>query len=405
MIYTKKLLIIVLLMVGISATQAQKLSVNQAKNAANQEKPDYNLAEKLIKEALLNNETKNDVTTWFTAGYIYNKKHEEERNKKLLKQNCNQELMYESFYSAYNYWTKCIVLDKQPDAKGVVKPKYTSEILTKIKKNIGALIDGGQYYYGLKNFELGFQYFDAYNKAVTSNDLQSLNLGSDPNVQKVPYYASLCAINLDNKIAIQALEFAKKTDFERYRVYSFLSKAYKKDGQEEKNINLLKDGISLYPDSIDFINEFTDNRILQKDFNNAIKFIQDAIAKKPTCGLYIALGRLYQESGKPEDLIKSTFQDAIKINPKADQAYYYLGLIIFNKAVEMNDKTNAIKDVKLYNAEIKKTLSTYGEALPYFKRASEIRIKVEYLIPLRTIYDRLRMVEDRNAIDNMIKKL
>lgn len=287
----------------------------------------------------------------------------------------------------------------------MVKPKYSSEILTKIKKNIGDLIDGGQYFYGLKNFDLGFQYFDAYNKAVTSNDLQSLNLGSDPNTQKVPYYASLCAINLDNKIAIQALEFAKKTDFERYRVYSFLSKAYKKDGQGEKNIILLKDGISLYPDSIDFINEFTDNRILQKDFNNAIKFIQETIAKKPAYGLSIALGRLYQESGKPEDLIKGTFQDAINKNPKADQAYYYIGLIIFNKA----DQESKVADIEVDNKKylVKKAAADddYKGAATYFKKASVIRIKVEYLTPLRTIYKRFNLVDELNAIDKQIKKL
>jgi len=101
----KKLLIIIFLIGEISATQAQKASVNQAINAATQEKPDYNIAEKLIKEALVNNASKNDAYTWYAAGLIYNKKYEEEQNKKLLKQNCNQPLMHESFYNAYNYWT------------------------------------------------------------------------------------------------------------------------------------------------------------------------------------------------------------------------------------------------------------------------------------------------------------
>jgi hypothetical protein len=401
----KKLLFIVFLLGGICATQAQKKAVNQATSAINLSTPDYVTAEKLIKEALVNNETMNDAITWYTAGRIYIKKYEDELNKRLLKQNFNEQLMYESFFNAYNYWLKCLVLDKLPNAKGEVKPKYEKEILSKLKKYLGTLVEGGQYFYGLKKFETGFQYFDAYNRAVTSADLQSLNLSSDPNSQKIPYSASLCAVNLDLKTAIQALELAKKTDFEKYKVYCMLYNAYKKDGQEEKYINLLKDGISLYPDSAEFINEFTDNSILRKDADNASIFIQEVIAKKPTYLLYIALGRLYQEVGKPEDLTKSAFQNAINKIPDADQANYYMGLYVVKIAENIAFEAMSIKDNKIYQSKVHSANQTFLSAIPYFIKASEIRNKVEYLIPLRSIYLRFKMDAEYKAVDMQIKKL
>ena len=143
----KNLLIVILIILGISATFAQKKSVTAAKNLAAQEKPDFVSAERLIKEALVNNETKNDVETWYTAGFILYKKFEIERNKKILSQKFDGSMMYPALYDAYNYWIKCIQLDKLPDAKGKVKPKYTVEILGKIKENINAFAEGGELFF------------------------------------------------------------------------------------------------------------------------------------------------------------------------------------------------------------------------------------------------------------------
>ena len=237
----KNLLIVILIMLGISATFAQKKSVTAAKNLATQEKPDFKSAEKLIKEALVNDETKNDVATWYTAGFILYKKFEIERNKKVLIQKFDAPMMYAAFYDAYNYWIKCMQLDK-------VKPKYTVEILGKIKENISAFMEGGDYYFNNKNYQLSFQCLDTYIKAGVSEDLKSLKISDDPNYKMSPYFASLAALYCnDIKIAILALEYAKKFDYEKYKVYYNLCELYNKDKQNAKYIASLKEGYALFP--------------------------------------------------------------------------------------------------------------------------------------------------------------
>ena len=400
----KYMLVTLLLVVGVCATFAQKKSVSEAKSAANQEKPDYVTAEKLIKEALENDETKNDAKTWNTAGFIFNKKFEDERNKKLLKQKFDEKTMYSALYDAYNYWLKCIAIDNLPDAKGKIKPKFEKDIKEKIKENVNEFINAGAYFYDQKDYKLAYHYFDAYNQAGAKEELKSLKIGTDTTLRMIPYYACLSALNMnDDQTAINALEFAKKTDYERYRIYYFLAEAYKKTSQKEKYMATLNEGYGIFSDSLYFIGNLINNYIINKDFDNASKFLKEAISRKPSDNLYIALGEVYQESKKSDTEIKTTFEEAIKLNPMNAQAYYYIGRIYFNKAVDLSNTASEIKDNKKYLAAREKTKGLYKDAMPYFKKAAEISPEsVEYMIPLRSIYYNLNLSKDFDVIDKKI---
>lgn len=400
----RKYLLIALLSMGAVATFAQKKAVTEAKNLATQEKPDYKAAEELIKGALENDETKNDVKTWYTAGYILNKKYEDERNKKLLKQKTDEPAMYKALQGAYNYWIKAIELDKLPDAKGKVKPKYEKEIKDKIKENIPDLVNAGVYYYDLKNYKMAYTYFDAYNQASINEYLKDLKLGDDANTKMLPYYASLAALNMnDDEIAIKALEFAKNYEYERYRIYYFLAETYNKTKQQDKYIATLLEAHNVFKDSLYFSGNLINSYINKKDYDNAIKFLSDAIAAKPSESLYIALGEVYQESGKNEELAKGAFNDALKLNPNNTQAYFYLGRLSFNKAIEQTNTAYEIKDKKKQAVAYDKAKALYREALPFFKKSLELQPDaMEYMNPLRTIYYNLNMNKEYDALDKII---
>ena len=112
----KRVLLLMTCALMISAAGfAQKSNVNKAKNKAYaSENPDYAGAKVLIEEALLNDETKGLANTWFVAGEVYEKSA---TNGKVEKDAMN----------AYDYFLKAFELDKLPDAKGNVKPKFTKK--------------------------------------------------------------------------------------------------------------------------------------------------------------------------------------------------------------------------------------------------------------------------------------
>jgi hypothetical protein len=159
--------------------------------------------------------------------------------------------MYPAFYDAYNYWIKCIQLDK-------VKPKYTVEILGKLKENINAFKDGGVYFFDHKNYQLAYQCLNAYVKAGVSEDLKSLKISDDPEYKVVACYECQAALNSgDAKIAISACENAKKFDFQKDMVYRCLCLAYKNDKQNAKFIATLKEGYALFPNNTYFKDELS----------------------------------------------------------------------------------------------------------------------------------------------------
>lgn len=392
---------------GVCSVFAQKKAVSEAKSAANQEKPDYKTAESMIKGALTNDETKNDVKTWYTAGYIYNKKFEDERNKKLIKMPYDDAKMYDALAQSVDYWQKCIELDNVPNEKGKVKPKYESEIKEKIKENINDLINGGAYFFDQKDYKSAYKYFDLYNQAGINPKLKGLGIGENPDLQMIPYYACLAAINMDNDtLSIKAMEFAKTKNYERYKVYSLLADKYHKVNQNDKFIETLKQGYTLFPDSNYFVANLINNYINTKDFENASKFLLESIQRKPDANLYVALGEVYQESGKPNDQVKSTFEEAIKLNPNSHIAYFYIGRLSFNKAVEMSDKAYKAKDKKKQTELLANTKTLFKDALPYFQKALTIAPNsLEYMNPLRSIYYNLNMNKEFEAINKEINAL
>ena len=74
----KRVLFSMVLLLAASFTFAQVKNVKEAKNIANEVKPDFAKAEQLINAALTNAETKDDAATWDVAGFIQKRKSEKQ---------------------------------------------------------------------------------------------------------------------------------------------------------------------------------------------------------------------------------------------------------------------------------------------------------------------------------------
>ena len=69
----------------------------------------------------------------------------------------------------------------------------------------------------------------------------------------------------------------------------------------------------------------------------------------------------------------------------------------------MSEVANALKDVKAYNAEVKKIEEVFKQSIPFFKKAIELNPKeVEFKKPLKNLYYRLKMDADFEAIKKEI---
>ena len=120
----KRVLFSMVLLLATGFTFAQEKSVKEAKSIANDVKPDFAQAEKLINEALNNAETKDNAETWDVAGFIQKRINEKEMENAYLRKPYDTLKVYNSALNMCKYYFKCDELAQIPNEKGKIKNKF-----------------------------------------------------------------------------------------------------------------------------------------------------------------------------------------------------------------------------------------------------------------------------------------
>ena len=162
----KKLILSLCLILGFSAAFAQKSNVAKAENYTLQEKPDFAAAREAIKAAMQDVKTKSDAKTYFTAGMIGFKENEAFNTKMILDAKSVDPLAKgKAIMEAYKYFLIADSLDKLPNAKGKIKPRFGK----KIKDNLKELYNGqhniiayGAQLFDNKNYKEAYNIFNTY---------------------------------------------------------------------------------------------------------------------------------------------------------------------------------------------------------------------------------------------------
>jgi tetratricopeptide (TPR) repeat protein len=118
--------------------------------------------------------------------------------------------------------------------------------------------------------------------------------------------------------------------------------------------------------------------------------------------IYFAKGTLYEKSGNKEKALEA-YNQAIKVDPEYFNAYFNIGALYFNNAVELYEVANKMEDLKAYNAAKVIADAELRKALEPLEKAYQIdpneRASIE---TLQTIYYRLQMLD---KYEEMKKKL
>ncbi len=403
----KRVLLVVALCIAASASFAQKKAVSQAQNLAKGDKA-YDEARALIKGALQDPETKDMAQTWFVAGFIEDQQFSTERTKQILGQQPNEPVMYQALMGILPYFTKSYELDQLPDEKGKVKPKYTKDIKSILSADHIYYINAGAYYFDAREYKKAYDAFDQY---LTISDLPMFKgeqvAARDSNFMMVQFYAAMAATLMeDSKLAVASLERAKQYDYRTNDVYQYLCEEYK---TAEDTVNLEKtllEGMTKFPTESYYLLTLINNYIYSNRNDEAIGYLNKAIAADPNnAQLYDVMGRVY-ETGKSDPVnAEKYFQKALDIDPNYTDALSNLGRVYYNQGVNKQAEANALSDNKQYNEEIAKARDLFKKALPYFEKARQSKPdEREILIALRGIYYNLNMGKEFEEIEAIMNK-
>ena len=396
---------------------AQKRLVNRAEDVLNGELTEANLrsAEADIEKAMIDSTTANLARTYYVAAKIYCKFFEEEEKKRLLGQETNQRIRDKYVVKAIDAYLKTAELDELPDEKGKVKPKYTKELKTNLENYSRQLILEGSNNYneGVKNdnaddFVKAIELWEKYLEAPSYPLLKSSGLEKDSLYNEIKFYV----VNAANRVgmkhkAIKYMEELKDAGYQEQNMYQWLYEEYKTAGDTAAFVKTLLDGLKRFPNDKFLVGNLINYYIHASKLDDAVTYLDDAIAKDPGNAQYYAVKGNILLNGKQDfDGAIKLFLKTEELDPSSFLAQTGLGLTYVARGQDISNKANAIKDNQLYLNEIKRAKEEFAKAIPYLEKARTLQpADVDNLNVLKALYLRLERGADYEKIDAEIKIL
>jgi len=393
-----------------NATKAQVLQKTDEETAALQK------AKAAIDAAVANPDTKDNAKAWYTKAAVYIAMQE------------NESLKTGNPYAAgVEALKKCFALDK----------KYATD-----PESVPVIIRGAYY-----AFNDGV---NAYNSSQFEPSLKAMGdalflLGPDkdkrfsaqPAADTIRAQAKMISgydafYSGKNEDAIAFLKEASQSPYlgNQPNVYLVLAQAYEKAGNKEQQLAVLEEGKKKYPAEENLANAELNYYITSGKQDEAIKKLEDAVAKDPNNpDLIFNLGIVYDGIAHPKggkapvnaadysQKAEDALQKALALAPEKSSYNFQLGAHYYNQAAEINTVMNNMEDQAKYNALLKQRDGLFAKALPLLEKSKSLyaaegklsaedrNLYVQNLQALAKIYAIQNKLDEAKAVTDTLNNL
>ena len=369
------------------------------KNSNNHDAAEQGLLAALPREDVDN---KDRARIYYTAALIQQNLNGVHNRSAYLKQKYDTVAFFATTLRMYQHLMNCDSVDMIPNAKGVVKRKYQSDVASLMKKHRKNLLNGGIFQMKKKAYSVAFDYMDAY--------LKTNRNPKDTIIPRVSYWATICAYNAKNPVntrryidaAIAWADSAQKPVLQEYKARTYVWQ------NDEKNwLKELNTGVKRYPEHDYFFLNLLDWYNTHHQYEQGLALadsLLDVHHEKPLFWYAKSLLSL----GKEDYQHCIQFSDSCIIRDKnyAD-AYYNKGLSFCNLAlIAQQDACNDLKDPKCIE-DRRVIQSLYQSARPCMEKVRQLQPEnsARWASPLYRIYLNLNMGKEFDEIDAVLKKM
>lgn len=367
-----KSIILALTVFASFSLYAQKSNVQNAYKSLKKDK----IAEAIeyIELAANNESTSNDVKMHNYRGEIYFEVHSNSEYKELDKM---------AILKCANSWQAMFNHPK------VSKWYNEDQINSNITKAGVGLFNKGVELYSIKDFDNAKL---MYNKIFDLIPLDKNNNLNRSNVTKESVHFNLyyaCIAQGDLVGAKENLQVLIDESYQDPLIYSYMSEIYQKQGDNDKALDVIKEGREYFDTNVDLIISELNFYLGSEDFVKAEELLKLAVQEDPNnAQLFLALGSSYDALDNYEKAEES-YKEAVDIDPSSFDANYGLGGLYYNKAVEMFDKANDISDFKKADNLMKKAELIMLKSLPYMEVCYKINPEDKTILTvLKALYYR-----------------
>ena len=398
---SKKLRILVFTFIHCAYGVAQFKVVNQALKEINHKNPNTRLAQGYMRRALEDSISNKYARTWYSAGLIEHRIYDLEKAKEIPDYN----KMYDALYNAHNYFIKASELDILPNKKGFVSPEYVNDIKKRIRDKEMSLVEGGAYFWDIKLFDKAYKMFDTYVNIPYNDLFKNAAFRPDSSYYRVVFYKGLACSKLRNpRQTISIYESLKGSGYRESEIYQYITFEYRNMKDMANFERTLIEGANKFPGEEYFVNTLVDFYIRRDNYDDAVTFIDKAIAQNPSPSFYNIKGRLLENSKKHNEAafcyIRAIDGDSLYID-----AIGNAGRIYYNKAIDILDEAYNKSDEDYDHMMQYEVRPLYQQSLPFYERAYRLNPDERmYYRALRDIYYRLGMMKESDALTEDYQK-
>ena len=412
----KSIFLAALVLIGASCF-AQKSNVSKARNLVDAETPDYAGARAAIKDALVNDETKDQANTWYVAGYVGYKEFDAINLNRQMGRNIDVMQWGNAVQESIEYWNKAYELALIPtyDKKG--KAKYDTRtpknILPKLQEYYihQPLIIAGFTAYESNDPSLAYDMFVAYcnmpeMQIIQDHPEEAVKMVRDTSYYTCLYYAGRFAYEAERFAdAIATLErmnteHANQNALRKEIIYAneYIYQIYLEQGDTVKAVESIKKSIDLFPEEPWFMQNLINLYINSGQEEKAIEYLDIAINREPNVGQYYnSKGSILARIGRFDESF-AAFAKAIELEPNNALFLESLGFAYVDLGNKLNEDATYL-DNKAYAKAKVEIDAAYNNALPYFEKAYELEPDNDsFKHSLRSLYYRLGMNDKYEAL-------
>lgn len=380
--------------------EAQRKELSQARSYIKSGK-DFDKAEKLMTDLLKKDSANRRNPKIYLLLYQAQKKQYEAGNEKLyLKQKYDTASLFNATRRMFATLESLDSIDATPDKKGNIRLEYRKKHAEELDRCRPNLFYGGMFFMRKKEYSTAYDFLDTYIDCAKQPLFTDYDYSSDQHITEAAAWSTTCAQRLSDADRILKHSELALRDTARLRfTLRNIADAYAAQKNDTLYEATLREGFSRFPDYPYFFPKLIDHYTAHNKLDSALAVADRAIAIDGHNQLYLfAKSTLLLNLGRNDECI-AVSDTLIAINDTLPDAYFNAATACLNKALALENGTNARKQKKNINA-------IYQQARPYMERYRKLAPdqQARWAPGLYRIYFSLNMGKQFEEIDKLMSK-
>ena len=380
-----KQILLILLIIGmtlpLSGQKSRVLAVFQMIEAKK-----YEEAKESIELAVWHDKTSRWPWTFYAKGLLCQTAYEDGYKENDIKKT---ELYPDQLYVAYSAYEKALKLDKRERLRVPVTQKYYT-----LSNHFSRL---GEKHFRQKEYS---QAFRAFEQTLLISNSGLVNAKKDT---ALVYNTALAAFMCENWSSAIGYLTGLHDDGHAPGTTLLLFKAHMHHGDSLLAEEVLREGLDLYDYDGQIVHYLVNYLVQTGRTEQAAGVLDRALVHHPEHFSFLwSRGLIYRRMGQEDRAVEDLMAASI-LDPEEPEIYYHLGIIYYNKGIQLREASLAIKDNLEYQKIKAQARAQFQEAVKWLEKSYELDPSSEETIStLHHLYYQLQMREKEESIRQLL---